>query len=382
MTRRLVILGSSGSIGTQALDIVDRHPGRFEVVGLAVGSQTDVLCEQAERFRPRVVAVVAGDPPSHEKLPPGTEVLAGPDALVQLAAGVDCDIVLNGVVGAVGLEATVAALAAGRTLALANKESLVAGGPVVRRAREAGGGEIVPVDSEHAASAQLLAGENRDEVARLVLTASGGPFRGRSRAELADVTVEQALAHPTWDMGAVITINSATLMNKALELLEARELFDFGFDRLGAVVHPQSIVHAIVEFVDGSSVAHVSHPDMRNPIGWALSYPDRLHDPIGKVSWSELPPLEFEEPDLDAFPLLGLAAAVGAAGGTAPAVFNAANEVVVDAFLKSECGFLDIPRVVADVLDGHDVVDPRDVAEVVAAGDWARSKARDALGVC
>lgn len=376
MRRRVVVLGSSGSIGTQALDICRRHPDRFEVVGLAVARSVDVLCAQAREFRPGTVCVADGEPPSAGDLPPGTTILMGTPGVVRLATETECDVVLNGIVGAAGLEATVATLLAGRTLALANKESLVAGGPVVRRARDAGGGRILPVDSEHAASAQVLHGEGLDEVARLVLTASGGPFRGRSRKELEHVTLDEALAHPTWDMGAKITIDSATLFNKGLEVIEAHELFGLDFDRIGVVVHPQSIVHAILELVDGSSKAQLALPDMRQPIGWALAWPERLDDPIGAINWASLPELTFEAPDRDAFPSLSLAYAAGRAGGTAPAVLNAADEEAVDSFLKGRCGFLDIPRVVEEVLERHEPHEPAEVAEVVEVGNWARREAR------
>ncbi|MCC7075514.1 MAG: 1-deoxy-D-xylulose-5-phosphate reductoisomerase [Acidimicrobiia bacterium] len=379
MRRRVVILGSSGSIGAQALDVCRRHPERFDVVGLAVARSVDTLCSQAHEFRPEAVCVAEVDAPSPSDLPHGTSVFTGGDGLVRLATETECDVVLNGVVGVAGLEVTVATVQAGRTLALANKESLVAGGPVVRRARDTGGGRILPVDSEHAASAQVLHGEDTDDVARLVLTASGGPFRGRKAVDLADVTVAEALRHPTWQMGAKITVDSATLFNKGLEVLEAHELFGLDFDRIGVVVHPQSIVHAIVELVDGSSKAQLALPDMRQPIGWALAWPERLDDPIGAVAWSELGALTFEAPDIDAFPSLRLAYAAGRAGGTAPAVLNAANEEAVDAFLKGRCGFLDIPRVVEGVLERHTPHDPVDVTAVVETGAWARRQAAELL---
>ncbi len=377
--KRVVILGSTGSIGVQALDVIRRHGDRFDVVGLAVSRNVEAILGQAAEFEPEAIAVTKADPPSVDALPPGTKVLSGDGSLVDLALSIDCDIVLNGVVGAAGLEVTVATLEAGLTLALANKESLVAGGPIVKQALERGGGKIVPVDSEHAASAQILRGEPVDEISRLVLTASGGPFRGCTRAELSGVTVEQALDHPTWSMGAVVTINSATLMNKGLEILEAHELFDLEMDRIGAVIHPQSIIHAVLEMVDGSAKAQVGMPDMRQPIAWALAYPDRLHDPIGALDWTALPALTFEEPDLDAFECLALAFDAGRSGGTAPAVLNASNEVAVEAFLERRCGFLDIGRVVAEVLGRHDVVEPRDIRDIAEVDRWAREEARGIL---
>ncbi|MBX7160645.1 MAG: 1-deoxy-D-xylulose-5-phosphate reductoisomerase [Acidimicrobiia bacterium] len=377
--RRLVLLGSTGSIGTQALDVCRRHPDRFEVVALAAATSVDEVVRQAWEFRPQAICVAAAPPPPAADLPPGVAVCTGAEGLVELAAMQDCDVVLNGVVGMVGLRATVAALEAGRTLALANKESLVAGGPVVRAARERGGGRLVPVDSEHAASAQVLRGEPRDEIARLVLTASGGPFRGLTRAELAAVTVEQALHHPTWSMGAKITIDSATLFNKGLEVIEAHELFDLSYDQIGVVVHPQSIVHAILELVDGSAKAQMGLPDMRQPIAWALAYPDRLDDPVGRIDWATLGDLTFELPDTDAFPALGLARAAGRAGGDAPAVLNAANEEAVAAFLAGGCGFLDVPAAVEETLARHEVSEPCSVDDVVAAEAWARETTRERL---
>jgi 1-deoxy-D-xylulose-5-phosphate reductoisomerase len=279
----VVVLGSTGSIGTQALDVIGTHPGRFVVAGLAAGGNVALLAEQARAHRvPRVAVATPDAAEDLRALLPGVEVLAGADAAAELA-GSGADVVLNGVTGSRGLRPTLAALAAGSRLALANKESLVAGGPLVTRA--AAPGQIVPVDSEHSALAQCLRGGRADEVARLVLTASGGPFRGRARAQLADVTVEQALAHPTWDMGPVVTINSATLVNKGLELIEAHLLFDVPYDRIDVVVHPQSVVHSMVTFVDGSTLAQASPPDMRLPIALALGWPDRLAAAAAPCTW-------------------------------------------------------------------------------------------------
>lgn len=377
--RRVAVLGSTGSIGTQALDVCRRHPERFEVAALAVSTSVDELVRQAWEFHPDVVCVTGTELPLAADLPPDTDVVVGGDGLVEIAVGGRCDVVLNGVVGMVGLRATLAAIEAGRTLALANKESLVAGGPVVRAARERGGGVIVPVDSEHAASAQVLRGEPRDEIARLVLTASGGPFRGLTPAELAGVGVEQALRHPTWDMGAKITIDSATLFNKGLEVIEAHELFDLDYDRIGVVVHPQSIVHAVLELVDGSAKAQMGLPDMRQPIAWALAYPDRVDDPVGRIHWTELDELTFEAPDHEAFPALGIAFAAGRAGGDAPAVLNAANEEAVAAFLAGGCGFTDIPAAVEETLARHTVSEPHSVEDVLEAEAWARATTRERL---
>ncbi|HYH35409.1 MAG TPA: 1-deoxy-D-xylulose-5-phosphate reductoisomerase [Nocardioides sp.] len=356
MRRDVVVLGSTGSVGTQALDIVRGHPDRFRVVGLtAGGSQQDLFDRQVDEFSPAYSGV-------------------GEEASIE-AAGLPCDVVLNAVTGAVGLRPTLAALDAGATLALANKESLIIGGPLVtRRARP---GQIVPVDSEHSALAQCLRGGSPEEVRRLVLTASGGPFRGRTRAELADVTVEEALAHPTWDMGPVVTINSATLVNKGLEVIEAHLLFDIPFDRIEVVVHPTSVVHSMVEFVDGSTLVQASPPTMLIPIALALVWPDRVPDTAPAVDWTRPQSWEFRPLDDDAFPAVVLARRAGGAGGTAPAVYNAANEVCVAAFRAGRLPFVDIVPTVAAVLAGHDVPSKQQltVEDVLAADAWARSAA-------
>jgi 1-deoxy-D-xylulose-5-phosphate reductoisomerase len=353
--RDVVILGSTGSIGTQALDVIARNPERFRVVGLAAGANAPLLAEQAAAFQvPRVAIADAqrsgelGDALAARIRHGGRpEVLAGAAAAAELAGG-RCDVVLNGMTGAVGLEPTLAALGAGHRLALANKESLIIGGPLVKRA--AAPDQIVPVDSEHSALAQCLAGGRSDEVRRLVLTASGGPFRGRTRAELADVTVEQALAHPTWAMGPVITINSATLVNKGLEVIEAHLLFDVPMDRIAVVVHPQSVVHSMVEFVDGSTLAQASPPDMRLPIALGLAWPDRLADVAPACDWSTAQSWAFDPLDDTAFPAVALARRAGTAGGTAPAAFNAANEEAVAAFRAGALPFLGIVDTIAEVL--------------------------------
>ena len=355
--RHVTVLGSTGSIGTQALDVIGRNPGRFAVSGLAAtGRQPELLAGQAARWRVARIAVSdpAAVPAVHRALREagagGTAIGEGPEAVADLA-GSPTDVVLNGLAGAAGLPATLAALRSGATLALANKESLIIAGPLVRRV--AGPGQIVPVDSEHSALAQALRSGSRGEVSRLILTASGGPFRGRSRAELHDVTPEQALAHPTWAMGPLVTINSSTLVNKGLEIIEAHLLFDVPMDRIEAVVHPQSIVHSLVEFADGSCIAQASPPDMRLPIALGLSWPDRVPGAIAPVDWSRPARWEFMPIDHDAFPAVRLARRAGAAGGTAPAVFNAANEVAVARFLAGDLGYLDIVGVVDGVLAAH-----------------------------
>ncbi len=355
--RDIVILGSTGSIGTQALDLVRANPDRFRVVGLtAGGSQAALFDAQVAEFAPAYSGL-------------------GEDASVE-AAGRECDVVLNAITGAVGLRPTLAALEAGNTLALANKESLIIGGPlVVERARP---GQIVPVDSEHSAVAQCLRGGTPAEVRRLVLTASGGPFRGRTRDELAGVTPEQALDHPTWAMGPVITVNSATLVNKGLEVIEAHLLFGLPFDRIEVVVHPTSVVHSMVEFVDGSTLLQASPPTMLIPIALGLGWPDRVPDAAPPVDWTRPETWEFLPLDEEAFPAVGLARSAGEAGGTAPAVYNAANEVCVAEFLAGRLPFVQIVPTVARVLATHGVPSEQrelSVDDVLAADAWARQEA-------
>ncbi len=375
--REVVILGSTGSVGSQAVDVVSRRPERFRVVGLAAGgSSASKLVEQARELRPAVVAV--GDPDAADRVAaelPGVEVWAGPDAATRLAA-LECDVVLNAITGAAGLEPTLATLAVGTTLALANKESLVIGGRLVMDA--AAPGQIVAVDSEHSAFAQALRAGRAEEVRRLILTASGGPFRGRSRDELRGVTPEQAMAHPTWQMGRVITINSATLVNKGLELLEAGLLYDVDLNAIQVVVHPQSVVHSMVEFCDGSTIAQCSPPDMRLPIALGLAWPERLPDAAAPFDWTAAASWTFEPLDDEAFPAVELARRCGLAGRLAPAVYNAANEVCVDAFCARKLEFTGIVEVVADVVDAHlarAADTPPTVASVLAADAWAREAA-------
>ena len=385
IARRVVLLGATGSIGTQALDVVRAHPGAFEVVGLAAGSDAGALAAQADEFG--VTRVALHDRDAAWRLADARsdlEVLDGQDGVVALASS-PADLVVNGITGAVGLAPTLAALEAGTPVALANKESLIIGGDLVVAAAEAAGGRdshLIPVDSEHSAIAQCLRGGRRDEVARLVLTASGGPFRGRSAEELAEVTATDALAHPTWEMGPVVTVNSATLMNKGLELIEAHELFDVAWDALDVVVHPQSVVHSMVEFVDGSTLAQLSPPDMRLPIQLALSWPQRLPHAFAVCDWTRATTLTFEPVDRGTFRALDLAAAAGRRRGTWPAVLNAANEVAVEAFLAGALGFPDLAAVVEDTLDAWADTDPSrptDLEDVLHADTWARKHATDAL---
>ena len=367
------MLGSTGSIGTQTLDIVVARPDRYEVVAIGAARSVDLLVEQAERFRPPVVAIADASLASElvDRVPAGTEVLAGGSALAEAAS--TAEVVVNGVVGFAGLPVTLAALESGRRLCLANKESLIAAGPVVREARNTPGAELLPVDSEHCAVHQCLRGDDgRGAVDRVVLTASGGPFRGWSSEELADVTIEEALAHPTWSMGPKVTIDSSTLMNKGLEVIEAHELFDVEYDRIDVVVHPQSIVHSMVTFVDGTTMAQLSRPDMRLCIGYALAYPDRLDLPFGTIDWSEASRLDFEPPDRTSFPCLDLAFAAGRLGATAPAWLNAANEVVVAAFLEGDLPWARIPEVLADVLEDWPGLEADSVEAVLDADARAR----------
>ncbi len=379
--RQVVILGSTGSIGTQAIEVIQPRRDRFEVVGLAAGgSSVELLIAQARALRPAVVAVSDANAADQvaDRLP-GIEVWSGPDAATRLA-GQRCDVVLNGITGAAGLEPTLATLAAGTTLALANKESLVIGGRLVTEA--AAPGQIVAVDSEHSAFAQALRAGRADEVRRLILTASGGPFRGRTRDQLVDVTPEQAMAHPTWAMGRVVTINSSTMVNKGLELLEAGLLFGVELDDIQVVVHPQSIVHSMVEFHDGSTIAQCSPPDMKLPIALGLAWPERLADAAFACDWTKATSWTFEPLDDVAFPAVKLARRAGKAGGTAPAVYNAANEVCVDAFCAGDLGFSGIVEVIAEVLDAH-LAKPTDealsVASVLAADTSARAAAADRI---
>ena len=346
--KRLLILGSTGSIGTQALDVVGDD---FEIVGLSAGTAHADLVRQAREHGVRRIALSDPDAAARaaERWTDG-EVLAGPEGLVRLVAESEADLVLNAIVGSAGLGPTIVALTEGIDVALANKESLVVGGDLVTALAEATGAQLIPVDSEHSALHQLIAGE-RGTVDRLVVTASGGPFRGRTRAELEDVTVEQALQHPTWAMGGKITIDSATLMNKGLEVIEAHHLFGTPYDRIDVVVHPQSIVHAMVSLVDGASLAHLGHPDMRVPIAYALHHPERVDVPVPRLDLAQVGALTFEEPDLDAFPCLRLSREAAIAGGTGPCVLNAANEVAVHAFLGGRLPFMGIPAVIEQTLE-------------------------------
>jgi 1-deoxy-D-xylulose-5-phosphate reductoisomerase len=381
--RRLVILGSTGSIGTQALDVVRRNPDRFEVVGLGAGSSQELLAGQVREFLPPAVAV--GDEAAAAELGSaleglrGVDLLAGPDAAERLARDSDADMVLNAMVGGVGLGPTLAALSSGKILALANKESLIVGGELVMDLVKAEPDRLVPVDSEHAALAQCLRGERRDDLRRVVITASGGPFRGWRHDDLARASVKEALAHPTWQMGPKITIDSATLMNKGLEVIEAHFLFGLGYEQIEVVIHPESLVHGVAEFRDGSMIAQLAAPDMRLPIQLALAYPDRLGAGIASLDLASVGRLTFEPLDREAFPALDLAYRAGMAGGTYPAVLSAANEVAVLAFLEGKIPLTGIPEVAAAVLDEHDPAPVVSVVSLDRADGWARRRAAELI---
>ncbi|MDQ3716014.1 MAG: 1-deoxy-D-xylulose-5-phosphate reductoisomerase [Actinomycetota bacterium] len=386
--RTVILLGSTGSIGKQALEVIAERPDRFTVAGIAArGSDPQLLAKQALDCGARTVAVARATSAQDLQLAfyaeatrrgyahgnyAVPEILAGPRAATELA-GRRADVVLNGITGSIGLEPTLAALAAGSMLALANKESLVAGGDLVMaRAKP---GQIVPVDSEHSALAQCLRGGSATEVDRLILTASGGPFRGRTRADLTDVTVEQALAHPTWAMGPMVTINSATMVNKALEVIEASMLFGIPYDRIDVVVHPQSIVHSMVQFVDGSTLAQAGQPNMKLPIALALSWPERLPGVAPALDWSTASSWDFEPLDDAAFPAVGLARSVGRTGRCRPAIYNAANEEAVAGFLAGNLRFTGIVDTVARIVEGAlDFGKPNSVSDVISAESWARQQ--------
>ncbi len=373
--RRILIVGSTGSIGTQALDVVDRSDS-LEVVGLAARSNAELVLEQAERFG--VSRVALADPDAAARAAErwtGGEVLAGAEGLVALITDTDCDLVLNALVGSAGLGPTVAALGEGIDLALANKESLVVGGELVTTLAEATGAALLPVDSEHSALFQLIESERPGTVDRLVLTASGGPFRGRT--DLADVTREEALAHPTWDMGGKITVDSATLMNKGLEVIEAHHLFGLPYERIDVLVHPQSIVHALIHLNDGASLAHLGYPDMGVPISYALHHPDRVDVPVETLDLASVGSLEFEPPDEATFPCLRLAREAGAAGGTAPCVLNAANEIAVAAFLDGRLPFAAIAEVIERTLEASPVQPVGHFSQLYAADAEARDRAAE-----
>ena len=391
MTRRIAVLGSTGSIGTQTLDVVRRHPDELSVVALAAGRRAKEALEQAQEFGARHL-VLAEEAPL--ELPHGIELAFGEQAIIDLVRLPEVDLVVNALVGAAGLRASYETLKAGKVLALANKESLVVGGDLIMplaaeldvRRRESGAapqhgpaGSLMPIDSEHGAIYQCLIGEHSREVQRLWVTASGGPVRGMKRDQLKDITAKEALAHPTWNMGPKITIDSSTLMNKGLEVIEAHHLFGMPYDRISVVVQPQSAIHSMVEFTDGSVKAHLGTTDMRIPIQYALSYPDRWDAPVEPLDFTKLGSLEFYPADTDTFRCLALAREAGTRGGTLPCVMNAANEVAVAAFLVGECSYLGIAECVESVMAAHDVQAVESIGQLLEIDGWAREAARRAI---
>jgi 1-deoxy-D-xylulose-5-phosphate reductoisomerase len=380
VARRLLVLGSTGSIGTQALDVLERT-SEFELVGLSAERSWEQLVEQAARFGvPRIAVADEASAARAAEAWTGGQVLAGPEGLVRLVIESGADLVLNALVGSAGLGPTVATLGEGIDLALANKESLVVGGELVMALAEATGAQVIPVDSEHSALHQLVGAERPGTIDKLVLTASGGPFRGRTRAELEGVTVQEALAHPTWAMGGKITIDSATLMNKGLEVIEAHHLFGTPYERIDVVVHPQSIVHSYVTLCDGAALAHLGHPDMRVPIAYALHHPERVDLPVRPLDLAEVGALTFEPVDVEAFPCLRLAREAAVAGGTAPCVLNAANEVAVHAFLAGRLPFLGIAAVIEDALAALPAQPVRAFENLYEADREARAVAAETIG--
>ncbi|WP_270171800.1 1-deoxy-D-xylulose-5-phosphate reductoisomerase [Paenibacillus sp. SYP-B4298] len=375
--KKISILGSTGSIGTQTLDVVSAHPGQYEVVALTAGSNVELLAEQARRYRPKLVALADKAAAERARLlvPADIQVVHGEEGIIEAAAATGADIVVTALLGSCGLRPTIAAIEAGITIGLANKETLVTAGHIIMELAARKQVAILPVDSEHSAIFQCLNGEPREALRKLVITASGGSFRDRSRDQLADVTVEQALKHPNWSMGAKITIDSATMVNKGLEIIEAHWLFGTSYDQIEVLIHPESIIHSFVEFVDSSIIAQMGQPDMRVPIQYALTYPRRDPNPASPLDLAKLGSLNFKALDMQRYPCVAMAYACGRAGGSAPTVFNAANEVAVSRFLNREIGFLDIERILEQILERHEVVALDDVRAIEEMDAWARREA-------
>lgn len=375
--RKLAVIGSTGSIGTQTLDVVSKYPEQFQIEGLAAGSNVSLFLEQVKQFRPKKASVgsrgLAEELRPH--LPQGIELYYGEEGLVEVAAGTDADLVVTAVMGSVGLSSTLAAIQEGKTIGLANKETLVTAGHLVTALAKEKNVPLLPIDSEHSAIFQCLNGEHSGEVHGITLTASGGSFRHLSREELAQVTVEQALQHPNWSMGSKITIDSATMVNKGLEVIEAHWLFDLPYDKIGVLLHPESIIHSYVEYVDGSIIAQLGSPDMRVPIQYALTYPHRWPSPAKRLSLAEVGQLHFQEMDFKRFPCLRLAFECGRIGGTATTVFNAANEVAVSRFLNHEISFLRIESLIEQVLEQHHALAHPDLECIRETDAWARKLA-------
>lgn len=375
--KKIAILGSTGSIGTQTLDVIRHQREHFVVTALSAGTNSELVIEQAREFRPSIVSVATKELAADvaPSLPAGTRIVYGDEGLIEVAAGTEADMVVTAIMGSRGLPATLAAIAAGKTIGLANKETLVTAGHIVMARAKEQEVPIIPIDSEHSAIYQCLNGEARSGVHSITLTASGGSFRDRTRAELEGVTVEEALSHPNWSMGAKITIDSATMVNKGLEVIEARWLFDLTYDQIGVLIHPESIIHSYVEFVDRGIVAQLGMPDMRVPIQYALTYPERYGTPTERLNLAKIGRLNFREMDYDRYPCLRMAFDCGRLGKSAPAVYNAANEVAVDRFLKGEIAFLDIERVLETVLERHDIIEINDLESIADTDGWARRMA-------
>jgi len=373
---KVAILGSTGSIGTSALEVIAGYPEKYDVVGLAAGKNMALLNEQVRRFQPKLVSVLSSAVPDRINACENTEILAGDTAARAVAAMPEAETVIAAISGSAGLFPTLAAVRAGKTVALANKESLVMAGKIITAAAAESGSEIIPVDSEHSAIFQLLEGRNRADIKNIILTASGGPFLGSDKETLAQVTPAAALQHPRWKMGNKVTIDSATLMNKGLEVIEAHFIFNLPAERIKVIVHPQSIVHSMIEFIDGTVLAQLSYPDMKAPIAYALSCPDRLHDIVAPMSFAEIGKLTFEDPDHEKFPALQLAYRALDAGGLMPAVLNGANETVVERFLAGEIPFTEIPRIIARVMDAFTEPQEMSLDAVIAADQWAKEQAR------
>lgn len=378
MRKKLSILGSTGSIGVSSLNVIKKHGDRFDLVGISAHNSSELLRAQIYEHRPKIACIV--DEESAEKLKrdsalKNTKIVSGVAGLIEVATAADVDMVVSAIVGSAGLIPTFAAVEAGKDIALANKETLVAAGRIIMRSVAKNDCKLIPIDSEHSAIFQSLTGHRKIDVKRLILTASGGPFLKMGTDELKRVKAKSALNHPTWNMGSKITIDSATLMNKGLEVIEAKWLFDFPPDSIDVIIHPQSIVHSMVEYIDGSVIAQMGLPDMRGPITYALSYPERLTLGTKNLNLEEISRLTFEAPDRQRFPALSLCYKALKKGGTAPAVISAANEIAVDSFLKDEIGFYDIPEILTGVLDSHIVKEPETIEEVLTADLWARKKA-------
>ncbi|MDO8885457.1 1-deoxy-D-xylulose-5-phosphate reductoisomerase [Candidatus Oleimmundimicrobium sp.] len=378
--KKIIILGSTGSIGRQTLDVVRQHRDIFQVVGLSAYRNIELLIEQVNEFNPQAIAMPDFKMVQvlRDSLIKDIKIFCGEKGLAELAL-FDADIVLNALVGSAGLEATVEVVKSGKTLALANKESMVIGGEIINRLLPKTGAKIIPVDSEHSAIYQCLIGEKTDEINKIILTASGGPFRGKKLSELQNITPKEALAHPRWNMGKKISIDSATLMNKGLEVIEAHFLFNLDYDKIETLIHPQSIIHSMVEFIDGSIKAHLGPTDMRIPIQYALSYPKRIASPVSMLNFIKIGQFTFEEPDLTNFPCLKYAIESGEKGGTFPAVLNAANEEAVAAFLNEELPFLSISKVIYTVLSEHKAVKPVELNLLKEVDNWARIRAREVI---